>query len=155
MRLKDILNKISYIILGGTLWKLGGTYGGWYRSIGIPFVLAGICYNYTQNIIVSLITFVMTFIAITPGYGDSSLLRTFWRRIFNGNERWAKRMTRLCCGISYSMAYIPKLAFTQTYGGFAALVILPIAIVLLTDWNNFQDNEEVLIGATYIGLYLL
>jgi len=159
-KLKEILGKLGIISLGGILWKLGGTYGSSIRKIGVSIVISLICYKYTNNIITSLLTFGIGWLMFSVGYGipdetdKGSPIGRFWYKICKGNYFWADILTRLTCGILYSLVYIPTLIYLGKYVGILSMLV-PILGIPMVKALDLGDIEEVLIGVIILTGYYI
>ena len=158
-KIKDFINKLSCILLGGVLWKAGGTINKNYRRIGFSLVLSFLCYKQTNNFLASLFTFLISYAALSIGYGmpdstdEGSVLGRFWFKI-TSNYRMVRILVRLTCGIAYACVFIPLLLINYQESKLIQALLLPFFTVILVELD-IGELEEVLIGTTFMGLYII
>jgi hypothetical protein len=158
-KLKDFINKLSCILLGGALWKAGGTINKNYRRIGFSLVLSFLCYKQTNNFLASLFTFLISFTALSIGYGipdntdEGSALGRFWFKI-TSNYNWTRILVRLTCGLAYACVFIPLLLTNYEESKLIQALLLPFFTIILVELE-IGELEEILIGSTFMGLYII
>lgn len=159
VKIRDIINKASSILLGGVLWKAGGTINKNYRRIGFPLTLAIVCYTQTSSILASIFTFLIGHLALRIGYGipdntdEGSALGKFWFKIIN-NYRWTRILTRLVCGLAYSCSFIPILMINFEISKLTQAFLLPFFVILIVE-SEIGETEEIIMGSTFLGLYMI
>jgi len=158
----QLVGRISIIALGGVLWRLGGVQNGrLYRRIGVPAILAIICFLQTGNWIIAGLTMLIAWGVVSIGYGipdpggdTGSTIGAFWYKTTK-NIKKARILTRLSIGLLYSCTFIPILYMNFEISKLVQALLLPFIIILIVEKEVGPLKEETSIGASFITMYVL
>jgi len=162
----EILN-ISLIILGGILWRMGGSdnFPNWLRRIGVATlftlialknILGGFPFiNWIAYIIIPA-TWIITWALLTIGYGETSPIGKLFS--FISNQILKDIAIRGTCAICWSGAYLPAIYYRGNWFRIlyclVPIILMPIIRISKVDQLN-PHIEEVLMGSVYLLGYIL
>lgn len=146
MKIKDLFNKLSTVVLMPVFGGICGTMGGSensnkaMRRILIPLSLVGLAYQQTENPLV--ITIMSMCGVLSMGYGipggddKGSFLGRFYYKLFKGNHKLTDIVTRgtIALIIGVSLISIPLIKHNWLIYGLCSLgIILTNSII---SWRN-------------------
>lgn len=169
MLLTSILIKLGLVVLGGYLWKKGGSGYKWCRRIVLPAIMGIHCLFVTSfNWIAFVLTSALLGIGTGQGYGipdqtdAGSRIARFWMKIckidltelLSNPKKYRKIriLTRATVAFFYSLGLIPKIVLGASVWWTIPIMIVGVPFIVELDLGEW---EERIIGGFVILLYVL
>lgn len=159
--IKKIIN-LGTTGFSGFLWHLGGTICKAYRRYEVAFLIGGVIYFKTKNIIISLLTFLICFFSFSIGYGipdysdDGCIIARLIKKPFpNISHNILMFFTRLIISILYFISGFIITYYTKQYINILYLILGILSIPILCLFRLNVKLEEPLIGSIILLIYIL